>query len=229
MEKKYVLITGSSRGLGRSLAKTFSEYGFSPILHGRDQEKIFELVEFFNNKDVECKFVIGDITERSTIEEFVSICETINLEIVINNAGIYLNKSFSDTSAEEFRKVIDINCIAPILVTQALFPLVKRSGKGVIININSIAGKTASRGEAAYCASKHALRGFSNSIQYDATDEGVRVANINLGAMNTNMVSGRKNNEKCISPEEAAKIIYELCIDYNSLRIPEIEISRRLY
>ena len=136
---------------------------------------------------------------------------------------------FLETSMEEFRNVIETNFMSVVSLTYALFPIMQAKESGLIININSLAGKNGSDGESAYCASKHALRGFSSSLQFDATKYGIRVIDVYLGVMHTNMTKNRKNREKFILTQEAAKSIFELSSTYKTLRLTEINISRSIY
>ena len=229
MSCKTVLITGSSKGLGKSLALTFAKNKCNIILHGRDERGLKQVEEGVLENNVSCNVVRGDITSEETIDRLYETAVRRNIDILINNAGIYVNRPFKDMNPAEFRKVIEVNLIAPVVLTKRIFPIFQSKSSGIIININSIAGKNASDGETAYCASKHGLRGFTSSLQFEAIRYGVRVIDVYLGAMNTGMVKGRKDPEKCIETSEAANLIYGLCKDYPSMRIGEIHLYRRKY
>ena len=229
MSDKTVLITGSSKGLGKSLALVFSENKYNIILHGRNEQGLEKVEEGVLKNNVDCNVIRGDITSDKTIESLYEASVRRNLDILINNAGIYANESFRDMDIEQFRRMIDINLIAPVILIKRIYPIFLRKKSGLIININSIAGKNATAGESAYCASKHGLRGFTRSFQYEANKDGVRVMDVYPGTMNTSIVEGRRDPEKCIQIDEAADLIYRMCKDYNSLRINEIDLSRRRY
>lgn len=229
MASKTALITGSSNGLGKSLAIVFAQNGFNIILHGRNESALEKAKEEVMRHHVVCDVVKGDITADETIDELTRFAEKRNVDVLINNAGTYLNAPFQKISPKDFKKVIEVNLIAPIVLTRKIFPILQRKQKGIIININSLAGKNPTDGESAYCASKHGLRGFTKSIQFEANKDHVSVVEVYLGTMNTGMVAGRRDPEKCIQTEEAAECIYELCKNYPSLRIGEIEVSRRRY
>ena len=179
--------------------------------------------------NVDCDVVVGDLVEKGTIRKIQKVSEKKGINILINNAGIYLNKPFLETNMEEFRKVIETNFMAVVSLTYALFPIMQANGSGLIISINSLAGKNGSDGEAAYCASKHALRGFTSSLQFDATRYGIRVVDVYLGSMGTAMTADRKNTDKFINPIEAADIIYNISKNYKTLRVSEIELLRSNY
>ncbi len=229
MGDKTVLITGSSKGLGEKLAKTFSKNNYNVILHGRNSERLKVVKESILKDGVECDVVVGDLLEMNVLVSLAEIAQFKNIDILINNAGVYLKRSISETTFEEYRNIIESNMIAPIFLIKHLFPFFETKGRGLIININSFAGKNGSDGESAYCASKHGLRGFTNSIQFDAVRAGIRVIEVFLGAMDTDMVNGRKDKDKCISASEAADFILKLCYEYKSLRVNEIDLARRIY
>jgi NAD(P)-dependent dehydrogenase (short-subunit alcohol dehydrogenase family) len=147
----------------------------------------------------------------------------------VNNAGIYKNALLQEMSADEYRQILETNLVAPIMMTRRIFPILQRKRSGVIVNINSLAGKNPTHGESAYCASKHGLRGFAKSIQFEAIKDNVDVIEVYLGTMNTGMVQGRREPDKCIQTKEAAESIYNLCLQHESLRLIESEFSRRLY
>lgn len=229
MTRNKVLITGSSKGLGKSLALAFARSGYAVILHGRDEESLAKVREQVLRSGVECDVVCGDLRREETIEALYETAHRHDLDVLINNAGVYASQPFSATPPEMFREVIEINLIAPILLTKRILPLFQKKQSGLILNVNSVAGKNGSDGESAYCASKHGLRGFARSIQFEANRDHVRVIEIYLGTMNTAMVEGRRDPAKCIQTEEAADLIVSLCKDYSSLRIDEIDLSRRIY
>jgi len=224
-----VLITGSSKGLGKSLALLFSQNHYNVILHGRSMEDLLKLREIISKNNVECDVICGDITLEKTIIELSETAKKRDVDILINNAGIYLKKPFPDMVFEEFRKIIEVNLLAPVHLINKIFPILITKKTSLIININSFAGKNSSDGESAYNASKHGLRGFSNSLQFDATTYGIRIIDVYLGSMNTGMVAGRKDPEKCISTNDAADIILGISKNYSSMRITEIDINRRIY
>lgn len=226
---KTVLITGSSKGLGESLSVIFSKNKYNIILQGRDIVKLEEIKKQILYEGLLCDVVVGDLRHNDTLTKLAELSNSRDIDIFINNAATYLCKPFNETSEDEIRNILDTNLIAPIMLTKKIFPIFERKKRGLILNINSFAGKNSGDGESIYCASKHGLKGFMGSLQFDAIRNGVRVVDVYLGAMNTQMVKGRKEIEKCINTTEAADFIYKLCEEYRSLRICEVDLLRRLY
>ena len=219
------LITGAKRGLGAALYRVFHEHDFNCILNCRHADDC----EFSDLASEHTYHICGDLCDQWIINRLGHIAREKGVKVLINNAGIYSSDRLVNMTEREFRHVQEVNLVAPVLLTRAVWPVLQETG-GIVVNINSIAGLQGGNKELAYCASKHGLAGFSRALQFDATDDGVRVLNVYLGAMNTDMMKGRsKEPEKLIDPNEAAKVIYDLCRNYDTLRITEATILRRQY
>lgn len=217
--KKTVLITGASRGLGKELAKVFAENGYDLILACRQSVTLHE-----NGHPV----FTGDLSHPKTISHLAEAAKNYDIDILINNAAIYVNKPFDEITGDEIQKVIDINLVAPMKLTKFVWPVLAKKS-GMIVNINSTAGQSGANGESAYCASKFGLRGFSEALQFDGTKDNVRILNVNVGAMKTNMTKGRDDWYNFIDPKEAAETIFKACCNRQSLRVSEINILRSQY
>ena len=204
---KTVMITGAGRGLGKCLADTFGQHGYNLVLHcGRED---------------------GDLKDYSTILKLAELAEIKSLDLLINNAGVYVNKPLLDTSCNEFREVIETNLLASIFLTRAIWPVFQEKKSGTVIFINSVAGKCGSSGELAYCASKFGLKGFADSLQFDGIRDNVRVISVFLGAMKTDMTKNKREDSNCnIDPYEVALIILDLCKNYKGAKATEITINK---
>ena len=226
---KTVLVTGSSKGLGKELALIFSKNKYNVILHGRDINRLIEVKKEVLKNGVDCCFVAGDLTRESTIDNLSYCAKRFGIDILINNAGSYSNKTVSATDPKELRNLFEVNVIAPILLTKQVFGLLKKKGSGLIININSFAGKNPSEGEAVYSATKYALHGFSSSFRYEALNSNVVISDFFLGAMDTDITTIRQDREKLMKTKEVAEVIYSAAKDYLTLRLSEMDILRRIY
>lgn len=220
-----VLITGAYGGLGRELVRTFSPF-----------EKVFAQGRAFNpNFSEDDAFgsvtrIYADLSDVIALREMKSrfFENEEGLDILINNAAIYLHKPFEQMTIYDIHDTINVNLKAPILLSSMLWEKLKRK-KGIIVNINSLAGKYGAQGESLYCATKHGLSGFSKALQFDATAAGIQVVNIYCGAMKTKMSDTRADWNKFISPEEVAAEVFHLCENRESLRVTEIELMRNQY
>ncbi len=227
MMPKTVLITGSSKGLGRSLAFNFAANKYNIILHGRDQPAMAEVADEVLKKGVVCDAVLGDLGSEKTIDNLYEIAVKRDLDMLINNAAMYVHKPFGEMSAKELRRIIEVNLIAPALLTMRIYPIMKKKRSGTIINISSMAATVANELEAAYCASKHGLRGFTRSFWYEATRHGVRMMSISLGAMRTSMTAYREDHTELIDPFEVAVKIFNACKESESLDVEELSLRRK--
>lgn len=227
--KRTVLITGSSKGLGKSLALAYSARGYNIILHGRDQASLNMVREKVLANKVDCHLVIGDVVEEQTIADLTACADEFKVDILVNNAGVYIQKPIDQISAAELRRVIDVNLISPLLLTKNIFELFKKRLTGLIININSLAGKDSSAHESAYSASKHGIRGFMRSFQFEALKHNVSIVDVYLGAISTDMTADRNNRDKFIQKDEVADFLCTISQNYMSMRVNEIEILRKLY
>jgi uncharacterized protein len=214
-----VLITGSSNGLGRSLAWKFAQPGNTVVLHGRNESRleVFEKI-LREDRGAVVETVIGDICEADTIQRLWDAGRRHRVDILINNAGVYQGV---------IPYMMIVNLMAPILLTQGLYPMMKKRKSGLIVNINSLAGKTFNASEAVYCASKWGLRGYSGSIRYEARQHGIGILDIYPGAMQTDMKFGHPDYADMMDPDEVAEVIYNACRDSPTLSVNEIEIGRR--
>jgi len=214
-----VMITGASGGLGVPLASEFGARGYDLVLH-------------HNKYELPCAdslfTVRGDLKSSDTIWELAEFVFRDGLDVLVNNAGIYAAGQFDSLSSSEIRDVIEVNLIAPMLLTRLVWKALKQNS-GIVVNINSLAGLNGSNGETAYCASKHGLAGFSKALQFDGTRDGVRVLDVFVGAMKTAMTAYRAGQENFIDPVDVARTIVSLCDNRNSLRITEITLNRRNY
>lgn len=223
---KTVLITGSSKGLGKSLALMFARNKYAVIIHGRDEPALRELYDLILKNEVNCDIIVGDLNSQKTLDSLRDVAVRRKIDVLINNAAIHVHKPFGDMTEKEMRRIIEINLIVPAQLTMKIYPIMRERKSGIIININSMAATVANELEAAYCASKHGLRGFARSFRYEATRHGVRVVSVYLGAMRTGMTSYRSDWDRLISPDEAATIITNICKDYKTVTIDEIDLRR---
>ena len=232
-DRKRVLITGSSRGLGRSLAVKFARRGWDLILTGRDDAALALTAAEVRACEVSCEIVQGDLTSNiciiNTVDRLVEKVGRRGIDVLINNAGIHYHGFTINHRFEEIKGIIDVNLIATINLTKKIYPYFVAKKEGLIINVNSLAGKFPNSSEAAYCASKFGLRGFMESLSHEAIANNVRILNVYLGAMATEMTKDKEGSEKFIQTEDAADIIYKMSADYKSLRISSIDITRKIY
>ena len=175
---KCVLVTASSKGLGKAMAITFSKNGYDIILHGRDIDKVNNAKKDIDKNGVKVYEVIGDLRDEKTIQSLFNISKD-RISILVNNAAIpCYGLGLEDMSYEKMMESLETNLISPILLTQKIYPLFKEQGYGSIININSIVGKEPKKFRSIHSATKWGLKGFSKSLRIEAEENGIKIINV---------------------------------------------------
>ena len=208
---KRVLITGASKGIGRAIAEKIAGEGFSLYLQGRDQKRLLETAERAHRKGATVEIYRQELSDAESViksmQAFRSNCES--LDILVNNAGITCVKDVPDISLEEWQKILDVNVTAPFIITREVLPIMKKGS--IIVNILSSAARTGYPGWSAYCMSKFAMEGWSQSLREELRPQGIRVINIYPSATNTdiwNQVPGQWPREKMMQPSDVAAAVH---------------------
>ncbi|MFM7645214.1 MAG: glucose 1-dehydrogenase [Sphingomonadales bacterium] len=181
------LVTGGARGIGAAIAKLFIQEGVSviitDILRTEGELTAASLGE-------RCFFIQHDVTLASAWKQTVSLGEAKMgpISVLVNNAGVVLNKNIQQTSQEDFERVLRINTNGPFLGIESVLPSMLQHRRGSIINISSIAGLVGFTNCIAYVASKYALRGMTKTAALELAKEGIRVNSIHPGVIRTPMV-----------------------------------------
>ena len=175
---RVAVITGASRGLGKSMALALAEAGVSVALVGRDEAALDAVKrEAITRGAAEAAWFRADITEEEQVRamERQVIAQFGAVHILINNAGINIRKNLEDFALEEWRRVMDSNVTSAFLVSRSFIPHMRGHGYGRIINLCSIMSHVSLPGRAAYSASKSALLGMTRSLALELTSEGITV------------------------------------------------------
>jgi 3-oxoacyl-[acyl-carrier protein] reductase len=209
--KRY-LITGASRGIGRVIAEKLASPDVTLLLHGRDTAALAETCKTVETK---CARVVRLVHDLATQKGVCSLIDEVGAEpinLLVNNAGIAIVKPFGEITTVEWEQTLGVNVTAPFLLTQHFAPRMPPASS--IVNILSVAAKTGYAGWSAYCMSKFALEGFSQSVREELRDHKIRVINIYPAATATeiwNAMQGEWPRGKMMPPEEvAAAVAYAL-------------------
>jgi len=211
---KRVLVTASSKGLGKAIAKEFAFNGYDIILNGRDETKVYDTQFEINHKiasDVMCESVIGDLRSNDVIEKLYKVSKG-NISVLVNNAAIpCYGLSLDEMDKDQISNSLETNLVAPIKLTRKIYPLLKKQGYGSIININSIVGKEPKKFRSVHSATKWGLKGFSKSLRLEAKENGIKVINVYPTQIKT-----VKEHTFGLEPHDVAKKIYKEHIDGNT-------------
>ncbi len=181
---KVWLITGSSRGLGRELAKAALAAGHRLVATARDPEDLSDLVAQYGDR---VRAVALDVTDAAAARAAVAAATSAfgRLDVVVNNAGYANVNSIEDMAEDDFRAQIETNFFGVVNVTRAALPVLRAQRDGHFIQISSIGGRRASVGISAYQSAKFAVEGFSEALSNEVGPLGIRVTIVEPGGFRT--------------------------------------------
>ena len=214
LKEKVAVVTGGSRGIGLAIADTFLHEGASVVISGSTASHVEEAVKSLEGKHGgRVTGVRADVRRYQDVEALMSKAVSTfgGLDILINNAGVGVFKPVAETSVDEWHRVLDTNLSGVFYCCHAAIPQMKRRGGGWIINISSLASKNAFVNGGAYCASKSALNAFSETLMQEVRYDGIRVAYVLPGSVNTGF-GGLSNtkSEWALMPEDVARAVVDL-------------------
>jgi 3-oxoacyl-[acyl-carrier protein] reductase len=203
------IVTGGSRGIGKSIAGALASEGAHVVLAARSQSDLDVCVQGLRDRGLSASAVRTDVTAPADAKELVS--STLGgygrIDILVNNAGIGIFKSALDLQVEEFDRMWNVNMRGVFLVTKAVLPAMMNARHGTIINIASLAGKNAFKGGTGYGATKWALRGFAGSLMLEVREFDIRVVTIFPGSVDTSFSPNGKRGENIPRPDDVAAAV----------------------
>ena len=193
---KRVVITGGTSGIGKAIAKIMAESGDKVVIIGRDYQKGERVLNEIDNNNL--KFLSADIR---TVEE----CEAVTkkaveflggADVLINSAGVYLEKPILDTVEHDYENIMDTNVKGTVFMSRAVLPYLIRNNGGNIVNIASDAGIKGNYGAALYAASKGAVIAFTKSLALEVASFNIRVNAIAPGDVLTPMTESQLKGDR---------------------------------
>ena len=207
---KVALVTGASRGIGRSIAVMLAQEGCNVALVARNEKSLEETATECKKHGVNTFCFLQDLTDTAELPGMVDqvASKMGGIDILINNAGIASMVSVQDSDPGDWKRLLDINLYATMEMTRVTLPYIMRRKGGCIIFISSISAKITYAGGAAYCASKHAINGFAGSVFEDVRHHNIKVCSICPGYVNTDMVSELGIDRSTMTqPEDVAEAV----------------------
>lgn len=204
-----VVITGAASGIGRALAVRLSQENIAGIaVSDRNEEDLRETVKLIDNPNLKLTTHVVDVASEEEMRKFSEevVREHSRVTHVINNAGVALGGSVPEVSVEDIRWLIDINFWGVVYGTKFFLPHLEREKSAHIVNFSSLFGFIAPPGQAAYCASKFAVRGFTESLRHELEGTNISVSIIHPGGVKTNIANrARIGRHVKLSEEEIEK------------------------
>jgi len=186
LEKKNIIVTGASGGIGNAIIKKLSEAGANILASGTRIEKLEELKKNFEG----LKILKFDISQSDNIEEFIEKATNElggSLDGVVNNAGITQDNLAIRMSLDEWQKVININLTSTFLISKFAIKKMLKNKSGKIVNITSVVGHTGNLGQANYTASKAGIVAMSKSLSIEYAKKNININCISPGFIKTAM------------------------------------------
>jgi len=182
-----VLVTGASSGLGLETAVHLARHGFRVFASMRDPSRRAALDAECARHGVPVEVLALDVTDSASVHAAVStvVARAGGIFGLVNNAGVQLRGYFEDLGADEIERVFDTNVFGAMAATRAVLPHLRAAGRGRIVMVASMGARMAAPACSAYCASKAALEGFSESLALEMKLFGVDVAMVEPGLVNT--------------------------------------------
>lgn len=222
IKDKVIIITGASSGIGEATALKLSKEGAKVVLSARRKDKLNELKKTIEKRDGEALLVIADVTKKSDMEKLVArtLEEYGNVDAIINNAGLMPLSFVKNLKTDEWEKMVDVNIKGVLNGVAAVLPTLIKNKQGHIINISSTAAYRYFPGGAVYCATKAAVKMFSDSLRQElAPAYGICVSSIEPGAVATHLMDTITDKDildklsemqkmTMLEPEDIAEAIY---------------------
>jgi NAD(P)-dependent dehydrogenase (short-subunit alcohol dehydrogenase family) len=214
---KVAVITGGSRGIGLATARALLQQGASVAITGTNPATLKAGRDELLSDAAADRIVseLADVRDYGAVEEALGRIDSAlgGIDILVNNAGVGVLKPVADMTVDEWHTVMDTNLTGVFYCCHAALPYLRKRGGGWIINISSLASRNAFVNGAAYCASKSALNAFSESLMQEVRYEGIRVAYVLPGSVNTSFGGGVLSNTKAqgaLLPDDVAQVIGDL-------------------
>ncbi len=202
LKDKICFVTGSSKGIGKETAKLFAQNGATVIITGKDEKKIFAVLDELNNISDNNHFAIsGDISDILFLKKTYRLIfeKYRRLDVLVNNAGILKDALIGMISTEMVDNIIAVNQKSVIYNLQFAARLMQRLKSGSIINVSSIVGSKGNAGQLIYSSTKAAIIGITYSASKELAKDNIRVNAVAPGLVNTDMI-------KSIAPDKMNKL-----------------------
>lgn len=183
---KVVLVTGASAGIGAALARELARRGYHLVLTARRADRLEQLADELRSIGSEIVTIPADIADPATAERLISeaVARFGGLDVLVNNAGFGLPTLFADAELDDLRRQLEVNFVAPLLLTREALPLLLER-TGTIINIGSAITCVANSGLGAYGATKAGLAYWNDALRRELRHKGVKVCLVEPGPVKT--------------------------------------------
>ena len=227
MEKRTVLVTGASRGIGKAIATLFAENNYNVLInYNKSEEEAMDLYNNLKSKGYSVDVYKADVSKKEEVNMMINYCigKFEKIDVLINNAGISKTNLFTDISYEEWDEVMATNLNGVFYTTKKALQYMIPEMSGKIINISSVWGMVGGSCEVIYSASKAAVIGFTKALAKELAPSGINVNCVAPGLIETDMNKHLTKEDKaafaeavalgrCGKAEEVADAVYFLATE----------------
>jgi NAD(P)-dependent dehydrogenase (short-subunit alcohol dehydrogenase family) len=196
MTQKVAVVTGSSSGMGFETSLILARNGFYTYATMRkvEGEGSKQLADITKSENLTLKIIRVDVNDDRSVNDAINSItkENDRIDVVVNNAGYDLMGALEETSMEELKGQFETNLYGPVRVMQSVIPIMRKQGGGTIVNVTSLGGRISFPLNSAYHATKFALEGLSESIQYELEPFGIKIIVIEPGGVGSNFLKNLK-------------------------------------
>ena len=231
LNDRVALVTGGGRGIGRAIARAFAGEGANVAVCARTEGQVKDAAAEIEALGVRSVAIPGDVSDEDDVARIVAETRRVlgPIDVLVNNAGIFRTRLALETDPAEFDAIMRTNVRGPFLMTRAVAPEMLERAGGVILNIGSLAGKKGYVAQSAYCASKHALLGFSRALAMELEGSGVRVSVLSPGGVDTELIVAERpdvDRATWMEPEDIARLAVLLVTMPDKMAVDEIAVRR---
>lgn len=219
-----VFITGASEGIGKATALLFAKNGYDLIITARTKDKLEATAEELRILNRNVLAISTDVSNYSAVEALVNLSleRFSKIDVLVNNAGICMTAPMAKTTMEDWQKIIDVNLWGYIHTINLLLPHFLERKQGSIINVGSFGGKIPLPNMTAYCTSKYAITGLTETLRLELEPQGIHVSGVHPSVTNSDFLeravfkdSDPEQMKQILSspfvsqPEDVAKAIWD--------------------
>ena len=215
VDGRTAFVSGAASGMGRAVAVRLAAHGCPVAIVDQDEDGLSETVDMISGPVLARTLDVRDRQAQMAFAAEVADWAPSPLGMVLNNAGVGTSQSIAEGSLEDDEWVLQINLGGVINGTRAFLPILLRQDSGVIVNTSSVFGLVGIPFQSAYCTSKFAVRGFTESLRHELRGTGVNAVTIHPGGVKTNIARNARYHahpmEPGLSHEEAARRFEQMC------------------
>ncbi|MGD0306245.1 MAG: SDR family NAD(P)-dependent oxidoreductase [Candidatus Acidiferrales bacterium] len=211
LANRTAVVTGAASGIGRAIAVSLAKRGCHLALSDVNDAGLAATVALImspagSGGPLRVTQHHLDVSDRNAVAAYPSevLAQHPDVDILVNNAGVALGGTFEQVSEEDFDWLLSINLFGVVRMTRAFLPVLRKSDDARLVNLSSIFGVVTPPGQTAYCASKFAVRGFSNSLRMELRGSRIGVSVVHPGGINTNIARSSRT-PKHLTADEVAR------------------------